>query len=129
VFGNLFLVAKQENIRANGVVVTALPNAHFIVRITDEGFEGHEVNAHISGKMRLNYIKILPGDDVIIELTPFDLTKGRIVYRGKEKKEAVAPLNSEAVAAEAEDTDTPSTEDATDPEVSPEASEEAASEE
>ena len=79
-------MAKQENIRVQGIVVTALPNAHFIVKITDEGFEGHEVNAHISGKMRLNYIKILPGDDVILELTPFDLTKGRIVYRGKEKK-------------------------------------------
>jgi translation initiation factor IF-1 len=126
VFGNLFLVAKQENIRANGVVVTALPNAHFIVRITDEGFEGHEVNAHISGKMRLNYIKILPGDDVIIELTPFDLTKGRIVYRGKEKK--VATEEEVAEVSEA-DADTSSTEDATDPEVSPEASEEAASEE
>ncbi len=118
-------MAKQENIRANGVVVTALPNAHFIVRITDEGFEGHEVNAHISGKMRLNYIKILPGDDVIIELTPFDLTKGRIVYRGKEKKVAT----DEVAEVSPADTDTSSTEDATDPEVSPEASEEAASEE
>jgi len=78
-------VAKQENIRASGVVVKSLPNAHFIVRITDENLAGHEVTAHISGKMRLNYIKILPGDDVIIELTPYDLTKGRIVYRGKEK--------------------------------------------
>lgn len=124
-FGNLFLVAKQENIRANGVVVKALPNAHFIVRITDEGFEGHEVNAHISGKMRLNYIKILPGDDVIIELTPFDLTKGRIVYRGKEKKVAT----EEVAEASPVDTETSSTEDATDPEVSSEASEEAASEE
>ena len=64
----------------------ALPNAHFMVKIMDEGFEGHEINAHISGKMRLNYIKILPGDDVIVELTPFDLNKGRIVYRGKEMK-------------------------------------------
>lgn len=112
-------MAKQENIRANGVVVTALPNAHFIVQITDEGFEGHEVNAHISGKMRLNYIKILPGDDVIIELTPFDLTKGRIVYRGKERK------------ADDQDSETPSvpTEDATDPEESTDSPEEAASEE
>jgi len=86
-------LAKQENIRAAGIVVKALPNAHFIVRITDEGFEGHEINAHISGKMRLNYIKILPGDHVVLELTPFDLTKGRIVYRGKEMKSppAAAP--------------------------------------
>lgn len=92
-------MAKQENIRASGVVVTALPNAHFIVKVTDEGFEGHEVNAHISGKMRLNYIKILPGDHVILELTPFDLTKGRIVYRGKEKK--VEPENAPKVEEEA----------------------------
>lgn len=89
-------MAKQENIRATGVVIKALPNAHFIVRITDEGFEGHEVNAHISGKMRLNYIKILPGDDVILELTPFDLTKGRIVYRGKEKRDPNAPLDPDS---------------------------------
>lgn len=81
-------MAKQANIRASGVVVKALPNAHFIVRITDQNFQGHEVNAHISGKMRLNFIKILPGDDVVLELTPFDLTKGRIVYRGKEMRPA-----------------------------------------
>lgn len=73
------------------MVQKALPNAHFIVRITDEGFEGHEINAHISGKMRLNYIKILPGDHVIVELTPFDLSKGRIVYRGKEMKGPAVP--------------------------------------
>lgn len=89
-------MAKQENIRATGVVVKALPNAHFIVKIVDEGFEGHEINAHISGKMRLNYIKILPGDHVVCELTPFDLTKGRIVYRGKEMKSAaVTPIVEE----------------------------------
>lgn len=83
----------------------ALPNAHFIVKITDEGFQGHEVNAHISGKMRLNYIKILPGDHVILELTPFDLNKGRIVYRGRETNvpkppETVATASAEAPAAE-----------------------------
>lgn len=79
------------------MVVKALPNAHFIVKIIDEGFQGHEINAHISGKMRLNYIKILPGDHVVLELTPFDLTKGRIVYRGKEKKvEPVAAVEADA---------------------------------
>lgn len=123
--GNLFLVAKQENIRANGVVEKALPNAHFIVRITDEGFEGHEVNAHISGKMRLNYIKILPGDDVIVELTPFDLTKGRIVYRGKERKAEIAPETPDSI--ETSEVSEDSTEDAKDPESSTESSEEAAS--
>lgn len=93
-------MAKQENIRVAGVVVEALPNAHFTVRIADEGYEGHQVNAHISGKMRLNYIKILPGDDVILELTPFDLTKGRIVYRGKEKKVEVQPQAEVSEAVE-----------------------------
>lgn len=112
-------MAKQENIRVQGVVVTALPNAHFIVRIADEGFEGHEVNAHISGKMRLNYIKILPGDDVILELTPFDLTKGRIVYRGKEKK---VEGEEEVVVSAAGSAETPEGE-------SPEASEDAGSSE
>lgn len=68
------------------MVLKSLPNAHFVVKITDEGFENHEINAHISGKMRLNYIKILPGDHVVVELTPFDLSKGRIVYRGREIK-------------------------------------------
>lgn len=105
-------------------MVKALPNAHFIVQITDEGFEGHEVNAHISGKMRLNYIKILPGDDVIIELTPFDLTKGRIVYRGKEKKASPTP---DAAEAGVENTD--STEETSDPSSSDEGAEEVTSQE
>lgn len=113
------------------MVVTALPNAHFIVRITDEGFEGHEVNAHISGKMRLNYIKILPGDDVILELTPFDLTKGRIVYRGKERKpaqqETPAPAPASEAGDESSDSDTETA--AQDPEASDETSEEAAPQE
>jgi translation initiation factor IF-1 len=99
-------LAKQENIRAAGIVVKALPNAHFIVRIIDEGFEGHEINAHISGKMRLNYIKILPGDHVVVELTPFDLSKGRIVYRGKEMKVATPAPEAEAEGEAAETTDT-----------------------
>jgi translation initiation factor IF-1 len=78
-------VAKQENIKVSGVVIESLPNAHFIVEILDEGYKGHQVNAHISGKMRLNYIKILPGDRVTLELTPFDLSKGRITYRERGK--------------------------------------------
>ena len=74
-------MVKQENIKVSGVVIESLPNAHFIVEVLDEGYKGHRVNAHVSGKMRLNYIKILPGDRVTLELTPFDLTKGRITYR------------------------------------------------
>ena len=102
-FGNpLFRLAKQENIRATGIVVKALPNAHFIVKIVDEGFQGHEINAHISGKMRLNYIKILPGDYVVLELTPFDLTKGRIVYRGREKKAEAVEVDAVPTADSSE---------------------------
>lgn len=77
-------------LRVTGMVLEALPNAHFIVRVVDQpGMEGHQVHAHISGRMRLNYIRILPGDYVVLELTPFDLKKGRIVYRGREMKPPV----------------------------------------
>lgn len=106
-------MAKQENIRVDGVVISPLPNAHFIVKVISEGFEGHQVNAHISGKMRLNYIKIMPGDHVVLELTPFDLSKGRIVYRGKEKREAIAPTPSDSpVEAAGEQIDPSSSENA-----------------
>ncbi len=70
---------KEEAIRVDGVVVETLPNAMFQVKL--EG--GHNVLSHISGKMRMHYIKILPGDKVTIELSPYDLTRGRIVYRYK----------------------------------------------
>ncbi len=62
-----------------GTVAEALPNAMFRVELTN----GHKVLAHISGKMRKNYIRILPGDRVIVELSPYDLTRGRIIYRYK----------------------------------------------
>lgn len=68
---------KEEPIRAKGVVKEALPNAMF--RIELEG--GHMVLCHVSGKMRMHFIRILPGDTVTIEMSPYDLTKGRIVYR------------------------------------------------
>ncbi len=70
---------KEEPIQVEGIVTEALPNATFRVEI--EG--GHKVLAHVSGKMRMNYIRILPGDRVTIELSPYDLTRGRIVYRYK----------------------------------------------
>ena len=63
----------------DGTVLEAYPNARFLVRLEN----GVEINAHISGKMRMNYIKILPGDKVTVELSPYDLTKGRITYRYK----------------------------------------------
>ena len=70
-------MAKEEAIRVEGRVVEILPNAMFRVEL--EG--GHRVLAHISGKMRMHYIKILPGDKVSMELSPYDLSRGRIVYR------------------------------------------------
>lgn len=71
------MMAKEEAIRVEGRVVEILPNAMFRVEL--EG--GHRVLAHISGKMRMHYIKILPGDKVSMELSPYDLSRGRIVYR------------------------------------------------
>jgi translation initiation factor IF-1 len=70
---------KEELIEVEGTVVEPLPNAMFRVELD----KGHKVLAHISGKMRMNYIKILPGDKVTVELSPYDLTRGRIVYRAK----------------------------------------------
>ena len=70
---------KEDIIRVDGVVRETLPNAMFRVEI--EG--GHEILAHVSGKMRMHYIRILPGDRVTIELSPYDLTRGRIVLRHK----------------------------------------------
>jgi translation initiation factor IF-1 len=72
-------MAKEEKIEVEGRVLEALPNAMFRVEI--EG--GHRVLAHISGKMRMFYIKILPGDKVKLELSPYDLTRGRIIFREK----------------------------------------------
>ncbi len=69
----------KEVIEAEGSVVEALPNAHFKVELEN----GHVILAHISGKMRMHYIKILPGDKVTIEMTPYDLSKGRITFRHK----------------------------------------------
>ena len=72
-------MAKQPSIKIDGEIVEALPNATFKVRLEN----GHEILAHISGKMRMHYIKILPGDRVALEISPYDLSKGRIVYRYK----------------------------------------------
>ncbi len=72
-------MAKQASIEQDGTIVEALSNAMFRVELEN----GHKVIAHISGKMRMHYIKILPGDKVKLEMTPYDLEKGRIVYRYK----------------------------------------------
>ena len=72
-------MAKEEAIQVEGVVAEALPNAMFRVKLENE----HLVMAHVSGKMRMNFIRILPGDKVMLELSPYDLTRGRIIYRVK----------------------------------------------
>lgn len=70
---------KEGAIELEGTVLEALPNAMFRVELTN----GHKVLAHISGKMRMHYIKILPGDKVTVEFSPYDLTRGRIIYRAR----------------------------------------------
>ena len=72
-------MAKQTSIEQDGTIIEALSNAMFKVELEN----GHQLVAHISGKMRMNYIKILPGDRVKLEMSPYDLSKGRIVYRYK----------------------------------------------
>ncbi|MCF8049897.1 MAG: translation initiation factor IF-1 [Desulfobacterales bacterium] len=72
-------MAKEEPIQVQGKVVETLPNAMFKVELEN----GHQILAHISGKMRMHFIKILPGDTVTVELSPYDLTRGRITYRQK----------------------------------------------
>lgn len=72
-------MSKQDAIEVEGTVVEPLPNAMFTVELAN----GHKVLAHVSGKIRMNFIRILPGDKVTVELSPYDLNRGRIVYRFK----------------------------------------------
>ncbi len=72
-------MAKEEAIEVEGTIIEPLPNAMFRVELDN----GHKVLAHISGKMRMHFIKILPGDRVTIELSPYDLTRGRVTFRAK----------------------------------------------
>lgn len=81
----------KEVIEVMGEVLEALPNAMFRVKLVDEQYAGHEIMAHISGRMRINHIRILPGDKVTVELTPYDLSKGRIIFRHKEYKGGRGP--------------------------------------
>jgi translation initiation factor IF-1 len=75
-------MAKEEAIEVEAVVVDTLPNAMFKVELDNE----HQVLAHISGKMRKHFIRILPGDRVLVELSPYDLNRGRIIYRLKDRR-------------------------------------------
>lgn len=77
-------MAKQV-IEVEGRVIECLSNATFKVELIGEQYKGHMVHAHISGKVRMNYIRILPGDFVTLEITPYDLNKGRIIYRHKKQ--------------------------------------------
>ena len=72
-------MSKQDMIELEGTVVEALPNATFKVELDN----GHQILTHISGKLRMNFIRILPGDEVVVEMSPYDLTKGRITWRSK----------------------------------------------
>jgi len=72
-------MAKEAGIQVEGKILETLPNAMFRVELKN----GHKVLAHVSGKMRMHFIRILPGDMVTVELSPYDLTRGRIIYRGK----------------------------------------------
>lgn len=80
-------MVKKDVMIFEGVVLEALPNTTFKVELEN----GHVITAHISGKMRKNYIRILTGDDVTVEMTPYDLTKGRIVTRHKAKRSTTPP--------------------------------------
>ncbi len=72
-------MGKQDVIEIEGIVEETLPNANFKVKLEN----GHEIRAHVAGKIRMHYIRILPGDRVTVELSPYDLTRGRITYRHK----------------------------------------------
>ncbi len=72
-------MAKQDVIEIEGLVIDTLPNAQFKVKLGN----GHEILAHVSGKIRMHYIRILPGDKVTVEISPYDLTRGRITFRHK----------------------------------------------
>ncbi len=72
-------LSKDDVLEVEGTILEALPNAQFKVELSN----GHQILAHISGKLRMNYIRILPGDEVTVEMSPYDLTKGRITWRAK----------------------------------------------
>jgi len=88
----------KEVIEVLGEIVETLPNATFRVKLLDARYKDHTVLAHLSGRMRVNYIKVVPGDTVTIELTPYDLSKGRITFRHKSAEEARRALESQEQA-------------------------------
>jgi len=87
-------MAKEDAIEMEGTIIENLPNTHFRVQLDN----GHVVIAHISGRMRKNYIRILMGDRVTVQLTPYDLTKGRIIFRNRDGKDAKESAAAEGAA-------------------------------
>lgn len=83
-------MAKEDSIEMQGVVIDSLPNTQFRVKLEND----HIITAHISGRMRKNYIRILTGDTVTVEITPYDLTRGRIIFRDAGKKPALEAKKS-----------------------------------
>ncbi|HRU39933.1 MAG TPA: translation initiation factor IF-1 [Candidatus Goldiibacteriota bacterium] len=80
-------MSKEDMIEAEGTIVEPLPNATFRVELSN----GHKILAHVSGKMRMNFIKLLPGDKVTCQLSPYDLSKGRIIYRHGKQRGSASP--------------------------------------
>jgi len=94
--GVFLSMPKEEAIEMEGVVIESLPNTNFKVKLDN----GHVVNAHISGRMRKHYIRILLGDRVTVQLTPYDLTKGRITFRNRDGASASSSTRDESEAVE-----------------------------
>jgi len=95
----------KEVIEVEGKVVEALSNATFKVELIGESYKGHTITAHVSGKIRMNYIRILPGDTVTIEMTPYDLTKGRIIYRHSSQRKPSSFSPSKTAAQNVDDSE------------------------
>lgn len=89
-------MAKEENIEMEGEVVETLPNTTFRVKLDN----GHVITAHISGRMRKNYIRILTGDRVKVDISPYDITKGRITYRGTDNRARQGAQSTDAPSAQ-----------------------------
>ena len=86
-------MSKEDVLEVEGTILEALPNAQFKVELSN----GHQILAHISGKLRMNYIRILPGDKVTVEMSPYDLTKGRITWRAKRTDRFREPITSDRI--------------------------------
>ena len=89
-------MAKEDDIMVEGKVMEMLPGAEFMVTLTTEGFEGHKVRCQLSGKMRMHYIKIVPGDGVSVVMSPYNIEIGRITYRLRDSRDSRGPYRKAA---------------------------------